>query len=164
MKWKISWLKTMPNEEYDVSEKITFDPMMFKKVSNIDHVSDIDVTGKIALVNDLVKVDLHFKGMLYLPCANTNEIGEKEFDFKINEILDDEEYISYEKDYIDLLQLVWQNLIMEAPTRYVKNECTNKSGKDWQMLSDEEVALMKEEKTESPFAKLEGLFNDDKED
>lgn len=166
MKWKISWLKSLTNQEHEVNEVLKFDQKMFARVSNINGVSDIKVTGTIKMEGELVKADLTFTGILYLPCANTNEIGDYSFEFKIDDLLDEEfvDAVNYDADYIDLLELTWQRLIVEAPTRFVKNKNTNKTGKSWQLLSEEEYLKTKEDEIDPRFAKLKDLFKDDKED
>lgn len=165
MKWKISWLKAQPNQEHDVDETLTFDQKMFKSVSNIKGVSDIKVKGRIFMKADLVNVDLTFSGTMYLPCANTNEIGNYDFSFEISDVLDDEYdgAIDYDADYIDLFELTWQKLIVEAPTKFVKNECQNKSGKSWRLLSEDEYQQKDADKIDPRLEKLKDLFKDDKE-
>ena len=165
MKWKISWLKTLPNQKHQVDEKLTFDQKMFKNISNIKGVSDIIVSGEIFLKDELVNVDLDFKGTMYLPCANTNEIGDYDFSFKIEDVMDESfnYVVDYEADYIDLLELTWQRLIVEAPTKFVKNECINKSGKSWRLLSEDEYQQNTEDKIDPRFEKLKDLFKDEEE-
>ena len=165
MKWKISWLRTLPNQKHHVDETLTFDQKMFKSISNIKGVSDVKVDGDIFIKDGLVNTDLTFKGTMYLPCANTNEIGDYDFSFKIEEIMDEdyESAVNYEADFIDLLELAWQRLIVEAPTKFVENEFSCKSGKSWRLISEDEYNLETEDKIDPRFEKLKDLFND-KED
>jgi uncharacterized protein len=165
VKWKISWLKTLPNQTHHVTETLSFDQKMFKSVSNISGVSDIKVDGDIFLKDGLVNTNLTFKGIMYLPCANTNEICDYPFEFKIVEAMD-EEYdsaVNYEADFIDLLELTWQRLIVEAPTKFVKNECINKSGKSWRLISENDYHQENEDKIDPRFEKLKDLFNDEED-
>lgn len=165
MKWKISWLKSLPSQKFEVDETLTFDSKMFQKVSNIDDISDVNVKGEISIKDELVYIDLNFSGIMYLPCANTGEIGEYPFSFNVNELLDDEfdDSINYEADFINLLELTWQRLIVEAPTRYVKADISSRSGKSWQILSEEDYAKKEEDYVDPRLAKLKDLFKDDKE-
>jgi uncharacterized protein len=165
--WKISWIKSLPNQEYKVDEVLKFDQKMFKNVSNINGVSDVLVTGIIKIdIDNLVYVDLNLSGVMYLPCANTNENADYPFSFVIAELLDDDftDVINYNKDYIDLLELVWQRLIVEAPTKFVKNDSVITGGKDWRLLSEEEYYQEKDKEIDPRLAKLVDLFKDDKED
>jgi len=166
VKWKISWLKSLPKQEYLVDEVLKFDQKMFAKVSNINGVSDVLVNGIIKMENDLVRVDLNLKGTLYLPCAVTDETGDYPFSFEINELLDDEyhDVVNYQKDYIDLLELVWQRLIVEAPTKFVKSDREVSSGKSWRLITEEDYYQEKENEIDPRLAKLADLFKDDKED
>ena len=166
MKWKVSWLKSLPNQTYQVDEVLKFDQKMFAKVSNINGVSDVRVTGTIKMEDALVRVDLLLEGTLYLPCAVSNEIADYPFAIELNELLDEDDHdvVNYEKDYIDLLELVWQLLIVEAPTKFVKNDASLKEGKAWRLLSEEDYYQEKEQEIDPRFAKLVDLFKDDKED
>lgn len=168
MKWRISWLEKQPNQRHHVDEVITFDRSMFKNVSNIDSVSPIKVQGNLFIEKGLVNVDLVFTGILYLPCALSNEICDYNFAFKVKEELDgaepSDQAIDYEADYIDLYELIWQRLIIEAPTKIVKNDNVNKSGNSWKLLSEEEYQEQAQKRTDPRMAKLQGLFSDDKED
>lgn len=165
MKWKVSWLESLVGREHIVNETIKFDSKMFNKVSNIRDVSEIKVTGRIFIKQGKVNADLDFTGTMILPCANTGEDAEYDFNFKIEDILDEEytDAVNYDLDYIDLLELAWQRLIVEAPTKFVKNECTSKSGKSWRLITEEEFLSDNDERIDPRFEKLKDLFNDKEE-
>ncbi|MEG0283563.1 MAG: hypothetical protein RR601_02060 [Erysipelotrichales bacterium] len=154
----------MPNKMHTVDETLIFDQKMFAKVSNIKGVSDIKVDGTIMLSEaDDVIVNLNLTGTMYLPCVNTGEIGDYDFSIEISDVLD-EEYdgvADFEHDCIDLLELVWQKLIVEAPTRFVKNKSKIKSGKSWQLFSEEEYEEFNNEHIDPRFEKLKDLFKED---
>ncbi len=166
MKWKISSLRSLPNQTLEVAETLKFASEMFKNVSNIVDVSDIEVNGVIYLQNNEVNADLDVKGIYQLPCIYTNEIGEQPFEFKIEGNLGDEypQTINYEADFIDLFEVVWQKLIVEAPLRFVKSEVSEKKGRSWKYLSEEEYEEIKSSKIDPRFEKLKDLFKDEKED
>lgn len=165
MKWKVSWLASQDRQEHKVNEVIKFDPKMFSKVSNIRRVNDVAVTGRVFIKYEQVNADLTFKGTMIVPCANTGEDADYDFEFKIQDVLDEEytDAVSYDLDYIDLIELTWQRLIVEAPTKFVKNECTSKSGKSWRLITEEDYASESEERIDPRFEKLKDLFNDKEE-
>lgn len=167
MKWRISWLKNQPEQRYHVDETLTFERNMFKNVSNIDYVSEIKVVGDLFMEDDLVNIDLIVSGIYYLPCALSNEICDYPFSFEVQDALDEDSTlntIDYHADYIDLYEIIWQRLIVEAPTKFVKNKNINKSGKSWKLLSEEEYQKQFHEQIDPRFEKLKDLFKDDKED
>ncbi|MGL4382581.1 MAG: YceD family protein [Bacilli bacterium] len=166
MKWKISWLANQPNQEYEVNETLTFSKEMFRNVSNINSVSPVSVNGLIYLQDNLVNISLTFKGTLYLPCVLSNEEGEYPFTFDINECLDEShrEVADYKADYIDLLEITWQQLIVEAPTRFVKNEVETTNGQSWQLLTEEEYRMSIVDEVDPRFSKLQDLFKENKEE
>lgn len=166
MKWKISSLKTLANQTLEVNETLKFAEEMFESVSNIEGISDIEVDGIIYLQNNEVNANLNIKGIYQLPCVNTGQIGDYPFEFKIEGNLKGEypQTINYEADYIDLLEVVWQKLIVEAPLRFVKSDINEKNGKSWKYMSEDEYNDMKASQTDPRFEKLKDLFKDDKED
>lgn len=166
MKWKISSLKSLPNQTLEVKETLKFAPEMFDNVSNINDVSDIDVDGFICLQNGEINADLTLKGIYQLPCIYTNEIGSQPFEFSIKDELNEEypQTINFDADYIDLFEVVWQKLIVEAPLRFVKSNVNEKEGKFWKYLSEEDYEKQKSLQTDPRFDKLKDLFKDEKED
>lgn len=164
MKWKISWLESLENQELKVKEKIIFDKKMFNKVSNINRVDPIDVEGVIFIKDSVVCVDLNFNGKMFLPCILSNEEGEYVFNFNINNEIDDSynEAINYEKDYIDLYELIWQHLIIEAPSRYVKDNSIIKQGKSWQYINEDEYLNKKSNDIDPRLEILKNIVIDNK--
>ncbi|MDR3214744.1 MAG: DUF177 domain-containing protein [Bacilli bacterium] len=166
MRWKISWLQGLKDHFYQVNEVITFDRKMFKNIRHIDSVEPIKVKGTLSIDNDLVEVDLNFKGHLRIRCANTDDIVDYPFNFNIKDVLDDsyQDVINYQKDFIDLYELTWQNLIVEAPAYYVKQECLKKEGKAWRLLLEDEYNDLKSDTIDPRFAKLKDLVIKDEEE
>lgn len=166
MKWKISWLKNQPNQTHEVDEDITFDKTMFRNITSITWVDKVNVNGSIKYKDNLVNINLILSGSMYLPCALSGEDGEYKFNFVINEILDDSynHVVDYNGDSVDLYELVWQRLIIEAPTKFVKNNNLIKSGKSWRLISEDEYDIESSEKIDPRFEKLKDLFKDEKEE
>lgn len=166
VKWKISRLRSLTNQSLDVQETLKFSKEMFDNVSNIIGVSDVKVNGRIYLLNNEVYADLNIKGIYQLPCIYTSQIGDQPFEFKIEGNLKDEypQTINYEADFIDLLEVVWQKLIVEAPLRFVKSKVNKKEGESWKYMSEDDYIEMKSSQIDPRFEKLKDLFKDDKED
>ena len=69
-------------------------------------------------------------------------------------------------DTIDLNESILDNILLNIPLRVLTPEeesgQISLSGKDWEVLSEEDFAALKQEEKEAsnPFAQLNGLFDD----
>ena len=81
---------------------------------------------------------------MVLPCAITLEDVNYPFCININEILsewdlDDEKYIKIINNSIDIMPIIWENIVMEIPLKVVsKSSKIKMEGDGWRFISDEE--------------------------
>lgn len=114
--------------------------------TEIRQLSDIEVTGFIAsTADDLYELNLNIKGEMILPCAITLEDVSYPFDIKINEILSDddesdEKYLKIINNSIDIVPIIWQNIVMEIPFKVVSEKARHMKleGDGWRLITDEE--------------------------
>jgi uncharacterized protein len=157
---KIDLTRLMNNfiESIDINEVINFDDSYLTNTA-IRRLSDVKVTGSISkTMADMYYLKLLVAGTMILPCAITLEDVEYNFGIEINEILsdiddEDEKYLKINGNCIDILPIIWQNIVLEVPFRVVKDEeyHANVSGNGWRLITEEERQQDKEE------PKLEGL-------
>ncbi len=145
--------KIVINENYSFSE----DEL---KNSGILKLDDVSINGEITL-NSLreIYISLEVKGTMILPCAITL----KPVDYPFNIIIDgdlseiQEELGENTKkciNSIDILPIIWENILMEIPMRVVAPdaEITNMSGDGWRFITEEE------DNVNSELSKLEDLL------
>lgn len=145
--------KIVINENYSFSE----DEL---KNSGILKLDDVSISGEITL-NSLreIYISLEVEGTMILPCAITL----KPVDYPFNIIIDgdlseiQEELGENTKkciNSIDILPIIWENILMEIPMRVVAPdaEITNMSGDGWRFITDEE------DNVNSELSKLEDLL------
>lgn len=145
--------KIVINENYSFSE----DEL---KNSGILKLDDVSISGEITL-NSLreIYISLEVKGTMILPCAITL----KPVDYPFNIIIDgdlseiQEELGENTKkciNSIDILPIIWENILMEIPMRVVAPdaEITNMSGDGWRFITEEE------DNVNSELSKLEDLL------
>ena len=130
------------------------------KNSGILKLDDVSINGEITL-NSLreIYISLEVKGTMILPCAITL----KPVDYPFNIIIDgdlseiQEELGENTKkciNSIDILPIIWENILMEIPMRVVAPdaEITNMSGDGWRFITEEE------DNVNSELSKLEDLL------
>ena len=62
---------------------------------------------------------------------------------------------------IDILPILWQNIIVEIPLKVTTHEDVDLKGDGWRLISEEDYE--KERSQNSPFSNLEELLNEGKE-
>ena len=67
-----------------------------------------------------------------------------------------EEILENEANTIDILPILWQNIVLEVPLRYTNvSDLSNYSGDGWKLISEEEV------KSNNPFLELKEKFKEE---
>lgn len=128
---KIDLRKLYSLASVDVDGTITF-PEEKLKSAGIIRLEDVSVHGK-AIINyeDEIELDLDLSGKMYLPCAISLEEVEVPFATKIEEII--EENNINNNFYLDLSDILWENIVLEIPIKVVKEgvQLETSSGKGW---------------------------------
>lgn len=121
----------------DVNEKIVIPKEMYEK-SGVRRISDVSVEGRVFVnYEDEIELDLNLKGKLIMPCAVSLEDVSVPFDTKATDVID--EKMIKNEFYLDLLDILWENIVLEIPIRVVKEgvfyEAT--SGEGWSLEEKE---------------------------
>ena len=109
----------------------------------LDNVKIVGELHKNVLGNIVLSVDV--SGVMILPCAIT--LKPVEYPFSL--IIDDEIEKLYEnieeksinlQNTIDILPIIWENILMEIPMRVVSPDAENikLSGDGWKLVTDED--------------------------
>ena len=122
------------NEEIDIPKEYLTD--------DIKDISKVSVNGRITNDGYMLSLNLNIKCTLTLICS----ISLKDVKYDIN--CDIEEEISEDNDEnmkilnnsIDLLPIIWQNILMEIPIKVVSPDVEEKNiyGDGWKFITDEE--------------------------
>ena len=142
---KIDLLKLKNNIEKKiiVNEKLDFSK---EQLENTDLLDLKDVQAECELTKDSlndINIYLKVKGKMYLPCAITLESVEHKFEFTIDDKLENvlEEVKNDKKieNTIDILPIIWENILMEIPMRVVSPNAKldNLKGDGWRFVTDE---------------------------
>ena len=140
----ITELLTSQVDSILIDETITI-PSEYLENTEIRKISDVIVKGKVYYEDLEYQVSLNIKCDLVLPCSVSLKDVDYKIDININEIIseDDEKVEKNDKivnNCIDLLSIVWQNILVEIPLRVVspdvKEENIYKDG--WKFITNEE--------------------------
>ena len=115
-------------------------------------LDDVKIEGELyknSLGNIELSVDV--MGIMVLPCAITLKPVDYPFNINIEgELLElfeefDEKQINF-KNTIDIFPIIWENILMEVPTRVVSDDAKdiNISGDGWSFTTDENNSPLNE--------------------
>ena len=115
-------------------------------------MDEVSVKGEITSNREENILNLTIKGKMILPCNLTLEPVDYPFTLEIEENLN--EIIENSQKTIDILPIIWENILMEIPMRVVSPKAKNMKtkGDGWELISDSE------EKGVNSLAKLKDLL------
>ena len=115
-------------EEYDLNK------------AGIRRIENLHVSGTISIdYADEIVADLTVTGDFILPCAVSLEDVLYPINVKIEENMGKfEDFYNKNKNTLDILPFIWENIVSEVPIRVVKDEYKDfkQSGNGWEVISD----------------------------
>ncbi len=145
-------LKLNQVKEIIIDDKITLDKDLYSNL-DIKDIKDVYLKGNIVYHGDeSFELNLNIKTKLILPCSVTLEDVIYDIDVNINEDLGskDEEYIKIINNSIDLIPIIWQNILLEIPLKVTKDDIdrSNYKGDGWRLVTDEKELKEKDTRLE----------------
>ena len=130
-------------KEVVVNEIYSFTELEGTGVTSIDNVSISGVINLNALNEPYVSLDV--EGVMIIPCAITLKPVEYPFFIKIEGDLEEiaeespEKYIN-SKNSLDILPIIWENILMEIPMRVVSEGADDVTleGDGWKFITGDE--------------------------
>ena len=139
--------------ELNYKDKITIDeylafPSEYFAKTNILSLENIHAIGFIKqnAINEVV-INLKVSGIMYLPDSVTLEKIPYNLDIDIDETLEE---MQNPQNTIDIMEFLWQNIVLEVPIRYTKSDADNLKGDNWKVINEDE----EEEKIDPRLQKL----------
>ena len=137
--------------ELNIDEKIEI-PHDYYEKTDIRHLDPVEVKGRVySIGDDVFNLSLEVKGKMILPCALTLEDVDYPFDITIDQNVGNDE--DFEKNYkivsntLDILPILWENIVLEIPSRVVKDNAKIKTeGDGWCLTSEEDYESSKDNK------------------
>ena len=140
----ITKLKNSVVKVIEVDEVANFNEKDIKKADMLD-LKDVKVTGQISKNNlDSYNVYLKVSGEMILPCAITLKPVNYPFNIEIDEIFSEDasemsKKIKKFENTIDILPIVWENILMEIPMRVVSPDASLEKveGNGWKLVTED---------------------------
>ena len=141
----ITRLQNRSTTEFLYKNTIVLDEALYKN-TDIRKLSPVEVSADIKRITDTsYKMSLEIKGEMTLPCSITLNDVIYPFDIKTevklsNEDEEDEEYVKIIQNNIDIISIIWQNIVLEIPLRVVSEDANNSpvSGEGWKLIREDE--------------------------
>mgnify|MGYP002798840436 FL=1 len=136
----------------------------YKEVGIID-LKNLHVTGDISLNSvSMLAVNLIITGIMVIPDSVTTEPVDYPFTSKIEEEYDinDENFLEYyqkEQNILDIMKILWENIVLEVPMRFTVTKDAHLSGDGWSLGEDKN----KDDQIDPRLAKLAELLDNGKE-
>ena len=137
---KIDLFKLNNFNRLDIDSDVTFDEELYCK-TDVRNIMNAHVTGELSIsYEDELECDLLVTGTFILPCAITLEDVSYDFEVKIEENLGKfEDFYNKNKNSLDILPVLWENVVSEVPIRVVKEGASldNLNGDGWELVSSD---------------------------
>lgn len=142
-------------EEILIDEKVSY-PEELLQDTEIIRLNDLLLKGKIyrnAAMEDAIILDV--SGVMILEDSISLEEIEYPFSFQIDRILEKTE--KNDENTLDILSILWENIILEIPLKFTKVEDLSKfHGDGWKLVSEEEI-----KRGNNPFSELLKEFGEE---
>ena len=137
----------------DIDMQVLFPKEDLNKAGILD-MEKVNVKGNLTYNEEYI-LKVNIKGEMTLPCSLTLEPVNYPFDIDIDENID--EFIENSKKTqktIDILPIIWENILMEIPMKVISPNAKNMKtkGEGWELITDSE------EKGNHSLAKLKDLL------
>ena len=141
-------IKSGIDSQVEIDMLYSFDKEMLKK-TDIISLDNISVKGYITSNSiDDYDLDVNVDGIMVLPSSLTLEPTDYKFSIKIEGNIDEllkeiNETLKKNQNTIDILPIIWENILMEIPIRVVgdKNQNLRMEGDGWKLITEEEKKL-----------------------
>lgn len=137
---KIDLFKLNNFNSVSVDENISIPEEYDLNKAGIRKIENLHVSGTISIdYADEIVADLTVTGDFILPCAVSLEDVLYPINVKIEENMGKfEDFYNKNKNTLDILPFIWENIVSEVPIRVVKDEYKNfkQSGNGWEVISD----------------------------
>ena len=127
----------------EINENIEFKKEQYENTDLLD-IKDVKVSGELTKDSmDDINIYLKVTGTMYLPCAITLESVEHKFEFtlddKLENVLEEVKNDKKIENTIDILPIIWENILMEIPMKVVSPNAKPEKlkGNGWQFVTEQ---------------------------
>ena len=134
-------LNTGVVEYIDIDEDINIDDEKLNS-SEIISLKNTKVVGSEGKEHYL---ECEITGTMVLPCSMTLKPVDYEFNIKVEGIMEElfeeiGEIVKNNQNTIDILPIIWENILMEIPIKVISPDAVNieEKGDGWELITDED--------------------------
>lgn len=140
-------LITNLSDEILIDDVVEIDKSYLEK-SDIKDISKVKINGSIKPFENNYELNLNIKCILTLICSISLKDVKYNIDINVNEIIGEsnenfelEENNKIINNTIDLIPIIWQNIILEVPLKVISSDVSydNLQGDGWKFVTEEEV-------------------------
>lgn len=131
---------TNMKDQIFIDEDIIFDNNIYH-LPEIKDLKSVHLKAKVELdESDEVILTGKLSGVMQILDSISLEEVDYNFETELEENL--EEIIENDKNSIDILDILWQNIVLEVPLRYTEvTDYSKYSGDGWRLISEEELKI-----------------------
>ena len=151
-------------EVVEYNQDFSIDSNLYQSVGILD-LKDLHVEGNIYLNSaSMIVIHLTITGIMVIPDSVTTEPIDYPFTSKIDEEFDinDENFLEYyqkTQNILDIMKILWENIVLEVPMRFTLAKDAHLSGDGWSLGEDKN----KDDQIDPRLAKLAELLDNGKE-
>ena len=144
----ITKLKSGMQSQIEIDEVYSFSKDILDG-TDIMSLDDVNIKGYITSNSiDDYDLDVNVSGVMVLPCSLTLKPVNYRFETKIEGNIDKllgeiNETLKKNQNSIDILPIIWENILMEIPIRVVSDDSANLKleGEGWKLITESEKRL-----------------------
>lgn len=144
----ITKLKSGIQSQIEIDEVYSFSKDILDG-TDIMSLDDVNIKGYITSNSvDDYDLDVNVSGVMVLPCSLTLKPVNYRFETKIEGNIDKllgeiNETLKKNQNSIDILPIIWENILMEIPIRVVSDDSANLKleGEGWKLITESEKRL-----------------------
>lgn len=139
-------LAKIPLSGLEIHERINFDSSYYQHTDIIE-LKNVKVDGTIKKNQSQdIFLNLVVVGNMIIPDARTLEPIVNSFSFEIEEKLDEsneeiQEYFEKEKNILDIMGILWENIVLEVPIRKTISNTEIMSGNGWELKEEKKESI-----------------------
>lgn len=140
-------LNTGVVEYIDINEIFSIDEKKLAE-SEIISLKDTKVVGTISSEGNDHYIECSINGIMVVPCSMTLKPVDYPFNIKVEGIIEElfeeiGENVKNNQNTIDILPIIWENILMEIPIRVVSDDSANLKleGEGWKLITESEKRL-----------------------
>ena len=153
---RLEELNSEVKDKISFDEELTFPSDMLEKSDIID-IEDARVVGDIfSDASNELTIRCNVSGKMILEDSISLDNVEYPFSIDIDENI--EENLEKAENSIDILPILWQNIVLEVPLRFTKvNDLSKYNGDGWKLISEEEASST----SNNPFLELKEKYKEE---